>query len=114
MSPEEVTIIENINDNSNNDINNISSRSPKNDNYISDNKMSKELNNIIREFDLENNEKKDNSFGNKSEKILISRFLTSRKEYQKKKSHTVKLESSKILNFFKKWKNAYLQLALKK
>ena len=114
MSPEEGTIIENINDNSNNDINNISSKSPKDDNYISDNKMSKELNNILREFDLENNEQKDNSLGNKSEKILINGFLTNRKEYQKKKSHTVKLESSKILNFFKKWKNAYLQLALKK
>ncbi len=114
MSPEEGTIIENINDNSNNDINNISSKSPKDDNYISDNKMSKELNNILREFDLENNEQKDNNLGNKSEKILINGFLTNRKEYQKKKSHTVKLESSKILNFFKKWKNAYLQLALKK
>ncbi len=124
-SLEEITMLESMNLNSNiNDnsiINSIKlsicSGSPKNVNYATDNKnykMSKDnSNNLIRSFDLENNEQKDNSYDNKSEKKKINFIRTNSNQFEKKKSNTVKLESFKM-DFFEKWKNAYLQLALKK
>ena len=49
--------------------------------------------------------------------ILLASILRkkeSRNTIGRKKYNTVKLASFKILDFFEKWKNAYLQLALKK
>ena len=91
----------NINDNSiiNSIKLSICSGSPKNVNYATDNKNYKMS--------------KDNSYDNKSEKKKINFIRTNSNQFEKKKSNTVKLESFKM-DFFEKWKNAYLQLALKK
>ena len=78
------------------------------------NEMNNDMNKIIGQFDFRYNENKDDHLGNKSEKKLIIGFRRNKSEYEKKKFNTVKLESSQILGFFEKWKNAYLQLALKK
>ena len=71
-----------------------------------------------------NNNKTNNNSGdktteteynyNKSEKQLISEIKENMIFTNRKRFNTVKIESFKILDFFEKWKNAYLQLALKK
>ena len=65
-----------------------------------------------------NDDKNDRKMGinivNKSEKKLIKRTKESRNNVRRKKYNTVKLASFQILDFFEKWKKAYLQLALKK
>lgn len=111
------------NNNNNSIINNIKisiGTSPKNVNFTSENKNyinNKDINNDNnKEYDI-NNEKKEKEttyIGNKSEKKIIIGFRVNNKQNERKKFNTVKLESSKILDFFEKWKNAYLQLALKK
>ena len=78
------------------------------------NEMNNDINKIIGQFDFHCNKNNDDNVGNKSEKKIIIGFRRIKSEYEKKKFNTVKLESSKILGFFEKWKNAYLQLALKK
>lgn len=59
------------------------------------------------------NKEKENCIGNKSEKRLF--YIQANKSFlEKKKYNTVKVESLKFVDFFEKWKNAYLKLALKK
>ena len=60
-----------------------------------------------------NNKEKDNFIGNKSEKRILNLQAIKNLE-EKKKYNTVKVESLKFVDFFDKWKNAYLKLALKK
>ena len=131
ISLEEGTIYENKisndnnNDNNNNNsiINNIKisiGASSKKVNFTRENKNCINNKDIIndnnKEYDIKNDKKEKGSIsiGNKSEKKIINGFHVNNKQNERKKFNTVKLESSKILDFFKKWKNAYLQLALKK
>ena len=60
-----------------------------------------------------NNKEKDDFVGNKSEKRIFNIQSNSILQ-EKKKYNTVKIESLKFVDFFDKWKNAYLKLALKK
>jgi hypothetical protein len=118
ISQEEITILErkignDINNNKsskNASVKNIDS----NDANENKNEMNNDINKIIGQFDFHCNKNNDDNVGNKSEKKIIIGFRRIKSEYEKKKFNTVKLESSKILGFFEKWKNAYLQLALKK
>ena len=131
ISLEEGTIYENKisndnnNDNNNNNsiINNIKisiGASSKKVNFTRENKNCINNKDIIndnnKEYNIKNDKKEKGSIsiGNKSEKKIINGFTVNNKQNERKKFNTVKLESSKILDFFKKWKNAYLQLALKK
>ena len=98
------------------DLNNASSKSIE---YI--NSENKNINNYtkrsnlkINEYNLNEGKDFEKNISNKSEKKLISEIKVHRKNSNKKKFNTVKLESSQLLDFFDKWKNAYLQLALKK
>ena len=64
--------------------------------------------------DSNNDNKEKNAFiGNKSEKRLFN-FQANYSFQEKKKYNTVKVDSLKFVDFFDKWKNAYLKLALKK
>ena len=51
---------------------------------------------------------------NRSAKRLSYELIDGKSIYYRRKFNTVKLESYKIIDFFEKWKNAYLQRALKK
>ena len=76
--------------------------------------INKNYNNLdLNECNLNGKEIEKNIF-NKSEKKLISQIKVHRKISNRRKFNTVKLESSQLFDFFDKWKNAYLQLALKK
>ena len=68
----------------------------------------------IDENNNNNDNKEKNAFiGNKSEKRLFN-FQANYSFQEKKKYNTVKVDSLKFVDFFDKWKNAYLKLALKK
>ena len=127
ISLEEGTIYENKisndnnNDNNNNNsiINNIKisiGASSKKVNFTRENKNSinnkDNINDNNKEYDIKNDKKEKGniSIGNKSEKKIINGFPVNNKQNERKKFNTVKLESSKILDFFKKWKNAYLHI----
>ncbi len=123
MSFDEVTKKDNISikDNKNNNliINNIKMNINENQKNIifTNNKNYNRLNSDINnnqnlKFKKEEKEK-DMNF-NKSEKKLIIGSQRNRNNSCRKKFNTVKIESFRILDFFEKWKNAYLQLALKK
>ena len=75
-----------------------------------------EVNNNIEESKFNPNDDKINDMSNfnKSEKKLLYLLNDQRNFEKRKKFNTVKLQSFKIVDFFDKWKNAYLQLALKK
>jgi hypothetical protein len=60
-----------------------------------------------------NNKERDIYIGNKSEKRIFNMQAIKTLE-EKKKYNTVKVDSLKFVDFFDKWKNAYLKLALKK
>ena len=113
----------------------ISSKDNKNDNIINSIKniinnnskinLNDEIKNNNKDYEVNNNMKlsqinlldikeKKKIICHKSEKILVSGKSETRTNSYRKKFHTVKLESTNIMDFFEKWKNAYLQLALKK
>ena len=76
--------------------------------------INKNYNNLeLNECNL-NGKEIEKNISNKSEKKLISQIKVHRKISNRRKFNTVKLESSQLFDFFDKWKNAYLQLALKK
>ena len=60
-----------------------------------------------------NDKEKDDIIGNKSEKRLFN-VQAHKILLEKKKYNTVKIDSLNFVDFFDKWKNAYLKLALKK
>ena len=68
----------------------------------------------LNETDKNDDNNKDTGNAHKSEKKLNYEIFESRNNVNRKKFNTVKLESIRLLDFFEKWKNAYLQLALKK
>ena len=129
ISLDEETILESMdkvsmngNQNENNIMNNINlnENSPRrvlfscDNNNNNKNKDSEENNNKeVSQFNKDNDKIIDMSNFNKSEKrlIYISNFL--RNNEKRKRFNTVKLESLKLLDFFDKWKNAYLKLAFK-
>ena len=98
------SFIENRNENNNLSQNSLL-LSPSENNNNENNKNI--CNNII-------NKEKINKAGNKSEKKLFNILQVSKNFHERKKYNTVKMEPLKILDFFEKWKNAYLKLALKK
>ena len=131
ISLDEETIHENLNlsvkesnnDNSimnnikiNIDLNNASSKSIENlKNEIKNNNNYRKCSNFkLNENILKDDKDLEKNLSNKSEKKLFSQIKVHRKTSNRRKFNTVKLESSKLLDFFDKWKNAYLQLALKK
>ena len=121
MSLDEVTMEDNnsINQSNNLIINNLKMN-------INENKKNVKFstNNDFNRINSEDNNNQNSKFneGNerdiknetKSEKKLIIGTKRNRNNIYRKKFNTVKLESSKIIDFFEKWKNAYLLLALKK
>jgi Dullard-like phosphatase family protein len=68
----------------------------------------------VNEFDANDIEIEDINYNNRSAKKLSYELIEGKSIYNRRKFNTVKLESYKILDFFEKWKNAYLQRALKK
>ena len=93
---------------------NMSDNENINNNKMNSNKSSPKTKYIFNDDENENENKVGINIVNKSEKKLIKRKKESRNTIGRKKYNTVKLASFKILDFFEKWKNAYLQLALKK
>ena len=85
----------------------------KNSEKPKDIKFSNEENKDSENKDDNNNKEKDDCIGNKSEKRLFN-IQANNILQEKKKYNTVKIDSLKIVDFFDKWKNAYLKLALKK
>ena len=83
---------------------------------VKNNQKDYDLNNNMKlpEFCLNDNKEKEFRSFNQSEKRLFYEISVKRNSIYKKKFNTVKLESFKIVDFFDKWKNAYLKLALKK
>ena len=121
LSLEEGTILENnsikANNNNNNEtINNINvntnNNTPPNDKIIT-NDENTNINPIYKTKTTYNYVIKENQNcnNNQDEKGLICDINEIRNS---KRFNTVKLESFQLLDFFEKWKNAYLQLALKK
>ena len=98
------------------DLNNASSKSIENlKNEIKNNNNYRKCSNLkLNENILKDDKDLEKNMSNKSEKKLICQRKVHRKTSNRRKFNTVKLESSKLLDFFDKWKNAYLQLALKK
>ena len=68
----------------------------------------------VNEFDANDIELEDINYNNRSAKKLSYELIEGKSIYNRRKFNTVKLESYKIIDFFEKWKNAYLQRALKK
>jgi CTD small phosphatase-like protein 2 len=68
----------------------------------------------VNEFDANDIEIEDINYNNRSAKKLSYELIEGKSIYNRRKFNTVKLESYKIIDFFEKWKNAYLQRALKK
>ena len=121
MSLDEVTMEDNnsINQSNNLIINNLKmniNENKKNVKFSTNNDFnrinSEDNNNQNSKFNEDN--EKDIKNETKSEKKLIIGTKRNRNNIYRKKFNTVKLESSKIIDFFEKWKNAYLLLALKK
>ena len=118
LSLEEGTILDNnsVKDNNNNEIisnikiniDNNTPPPPKDKNMSNDENPN--INIIFKTKTNYNYGDKDNENFNQSEKRLINEV----EKRNCKRFNTVKLESFKLLDFFEKWKNAYLQLALKK
>ena len=92
-----------------------------NNNSLDNAKKNEKNSRIIKFSNVENkdSEKKNNNkerdiyIGNKSEKRIFNMQAIKTLE-EKKKYNTVKVDSLKFVDFFDKWKNAYLKLALKK
>ena len=120
LSLEEGTILDNnsikSNNNKNEIINNVNinanNNTPHNNKIISNNENTN-INTIYKTKTTYNygNKENQNCNYNQDEKRLICDINEKRNS---KRFNTVKLESFQLLNFFEKWKNAYLQLALKK
>ena len=115
LSLEEGTIIDNNSVKENNNNNDIKTNNniPPSKNIIISKDENTNIKTIFKTKTLFNyyDKEKDNCNYNQTEKSLIN------EEYEKRNSkrfNTVKLESFQLLDFFEKWKNAYLQLALKK
>ena len=95
--------------------------SNNNNNSLDNEKKSEKNSKMIRFSSAENknsekknnNKEEDNLIVNKYEKRIFNMQAIKNLE-EKKKYNTVKVESLKFVDFFDKWKNAYLKLALKK
>ena len=99
-----------LNDNKN-EKSKINNNSSKN---INNNEKGESNNDIkLNETEL-NDDKQEELNYNRSAKKLCYEIIEAKNINNRRKFNTVKLESYKILDFFEKWKNAYLQRALKK